>query len=113
VLSKTKHGGYCCGRRHIYGFFGRDKELIDQLRKLVTVEEQYCTTRGFIYEVVLTNAQCNAKPQVLAAMKEIGFKLVYRAVNKNSGAMCNVFMYHRNPAPLTQRLPASLRGFND
>ena len=95
------HGGSCCGIRHIHAFTGHETaEDIERLMKSASVRHGKATC--ILVEVVLTNSQCKKKDGYLPALlQQLGFKLVTRFKNINSGNICNVF--HYVPAPLSTR----------
>lgn len=96
------HGGSCCGMRHIWGF--HDRETKAELQRHLADTKQH-PTQGMLVEVVLTNAQCRRNPNHPKWLQELGFKLVSRFKNPNSGNICNVFHYNKAPRSLTTRLP--------
>lgn len=106
MASIVSHGGSCCGMRHLRGFCGADTE--QSLR--TQVENCYPANRGGIIEAVLTNKQCNATStrHIPEALQRIGFKLVSRFKNPNSGNICNVFHYNVHAPRPFNRLPFRL-----
>lgn len=100
------HGGSCCGMRHLYGFRATDTE--DSLRTMVA--NCYPANRGGIIEAVMTNAQCRSRAtgHIPEALQRIGFKLVSRFKNPNSGNICNVFHYNVHASRPFKRLPFKL-----
>lgn len=102
MVTRSNHGGYCCGAQHLYNFnYHTTKEEIE-MRLAQT--RQYAN-QGQLVEVILTNRQCKELPNVPKWLQEIGFKLVNRFKNPNSGNICNVFHYNSSPRSLTSRLP--------
>lgn len=101
MAATERHGGGCCGRYHLYGF--RGDETVREIKTLIERREgSLRRTRGLIWEATLTNSQCIRYPNLLKSLKEVGFSLVYRGTNMNSGNCVNVFMYHRKPSSLTE-----------
>lgn len=99
---RTSHGGRCCGINNIVGAGSiRNEEEIDNL---ISGTRQYAT-KGMLIEIVLTNRQCTARPELPVMIQRKGFKLVSRFLNPNSGNICNVFHYNKSPRSLTSRLP--------
>ena len=96
------HGGRCCGINHMHSFNGT--ETVEDIKKLIASTRQRAT-RGMLIEAVLTNGQCNYYPSLLTNLQKVGFKLVSRFLNPNSGNICNVFHYNNKPRSLTSRLP--------
>lgn len=95
------HGGRCCGVRHMHSFNGNETE--EDLRTLLSRTRQH-KTQGMLVEAVLTNAQLK-NSQLAENLQKVGFKLVSRFRNPNSGNVCNVFHYNQAPRPLSSRLP--------
>ena len=113
---RSGHGGGCCGINHIRNFtaggmgggFNRGIPTREELRALIGDRGgRWNNPRGrsMLLEVVLTNRQCAAHPDLPVMLQEEGFKLVSRFSNPNSGNICNVFHYNKHPRSLTQRLP--------
>lgn len=101
----VSHGGFCCGMRHLAGFNSRDTEesIREEVRKAMAA-------RAGVVEVVLTNRQCReARTQhIPEILQRVGFKLVSRFKNPNSGNICNVFHYNqKDPRPF-KHLPFKL-----
>lgn len=106
MASIVGHGGSCCGMRHLRGFNANDTE--ERLRR--EVENCYPANRGGLIEAVLTNSQCNSPGtrHIPEALQRIGFKLVSRFKNPNSGNICNVFHYNVHASRPFKRLPFKL-----
>ena len=99
---RTNHGGGCCGVNHIREAGSiRNEEEIDTL---LQGTRQYAK-KGMLVEIVLTNRQCQQRPELPVMIQRKGFKLVSRFLNPNSGNICNVFHYNKSPRSLTSRLP--------
>jgi len=103
MSSRIVHGGRCCGINHIYGFGANETK--ERLKSLIDQSEFRRRSRGMVLEVVLTNPQCKKYPNHPKWLQELGFKLVTRFVNPNSGNICNVFHYNKYPKSLTSNLP--------
>lgn len=101
----TVHGGMCCGVNHIYGFTGREtREDIESLFRRVGV--RHSDTSCILVEAILTNKQCNNNNGYLPELlQRVGFRLVARFKNHNSGNFCNVFHYLPTPAGPRSRVP--------
>ena len=101
----TRHGGNCCGVKHIYGFTGREtREDIESLFRIARV--RHSNTSCILVEAILTNAQCkNNNGYLPNLLQSIGFKLVARFKNPNSGNFCNVFHYLPTPAGPRSKVP--------
>lgn len=99
------HGGSCCGMRHLAGFNAQDNE-----ETIRTALASAWVPRGVLVEAVLTNAQCNQNHlrHIPEALQRIGFKLVSRFKNPNSGNICNVFHYNVHASRPFKRLPFRL-----
>lgn len=100
------HGGSCCGMRHLRGFSALDTEATIKAQ----VENCYPANMGGIIEAVLTNAQCNnpRTSHIPEALQKVGFRLVSRFKNPNSGNICNVFHYNQKAPRPFKRLPFKL-----
>lgn len=105
MAARRTHGGGCCGINHISGFGGGETK--EHLLALIGTESRR-RTRSMILEVVLTNGQCKQYPNHPKWLQELGFKLVSRFCNPNSGNICNVFHYNKYPKSLTSSLPFKL-----
>lgn len=105
-LYKSGHGGGCCGMRHLYGFSDRTVTL-DELTPERIKEHFGLDTRWGLCEVVLTNKQLSSWPGLGETIQRAGFKYVHKFKNPNSGNICNVFHWIKNPAKSarTARLP--------
>jgi hypothetical protein len=99
------HGGGCCGVFHISSFsqdFGGKRTDAMCQKEIQAALDRYLVTgnNNRLCEAVLTDNQCNRNggqwPRVLRRM---GFKLVARFRNSNSGNVCNVF--HKINKPLS------------
>ena len=99
-LITRSHGGYCCGIRH-FPAFGWNARTKEQLEKIINSYTKNCRVRGILFEVVLTDSQLRTSlgKKQLEWLNQIGFTLVSRFINKNSGNTCNVF--HYTPFPLS------------
>lgn len=99
---RVGHGGGCCGVNHIRdaGTLRSEEELDNLIRGT-----RQGATKGMLVEIVLTNRQCQRRPELPVMIQRKGFKLVSRFLNPNSGNICNVFHYNRRPRSLTARLP--------
>ena len=102
----TYHGGRCCGMRHIFSFLGN--ETREDIENLIRLQTRQNVNQGMLIEVVLTNGQCRSSPRLPVMLQEVGFKLVNRFRNPNTGNICNVFHYNKSPRSLTSRLPFPL-----
>lgn len=101
----VSHGGGCCGVIHLRRFdhiFNRmtDEALLEQIRmQLATYINRQNNNR--LVEVVLTDGQCQKfQGQFPRILRILGFKLVNRFKNSNSGNVCNVFHMIATPLPL-------------
>lgn len=108
------HGAACCGVRHIYGM---DNTTVAQLEEQIASVDAIpvnggSATSGRLIEIILSSRQVGEPnprggtgnrwaPCVAAeggwpvVMQRLGFRLVSRFENKNSGADCYIF--HRVP----------------
>jgi hypothetical protein len=115
------HGGGCCGIRHIrdFGFHrtptirSNSGVIVNQGNDRASLEALISQTRqnkteGMLIEVVLTNSQCRAMPDLVEDLFDLGFTVVNRFKNPNSRNICNVFHYNKSPRSLTSRLPYRL-----
>lgn len=99
-MKMVYHGGSCCGMKHIYGFTCNPDSAAyfepgslyapkggmtnkEFLTYLCEKNKRRCT------EVILTSAQIRFG--WLPILQELGFELVSRFKNANSGCICNVF----------------------
>ena len=106
------HGGECCGVRHIYGMDNTTvRELEDLIARVDRLDRVGRATRdsGRLIEVVLSQRQVGMDGGVghrwaacvqaeggwPAVMQRLGFRLVSRFNNANSGYDC--FVFHRVP----------------
>lgn len=97
----VNHGGGCCGMRHIYGM---GTGSTGQLQELVAA-----VNRNILIEIVMTDGQCQNRPEILRKMEELGFVLVNRSQNPNTTNIINVF--HRTNAHIQMsRLPYQWTG---
>jgi len=103
MVHRVSHGGQCCGINNIYGFGATETK--ERIQSLINISERNRRSRGMVFEVVLTNQQCKNYPDHPKWLQELGFKLVTRFINPNSGNICNVFHYNKYPKSLTLRLP--------
>lgn len=105
MIRIASHGGGCCGIRHIKDF-GIDTTKESIMAQLSSTRQH--STQGMLVEVVLTNRQCKMYPDHPRWLQELGFKVVSRFKNPNSGNICNVFHYNKVPKSVTSRLPFPL-----
>lgn len=85
----------CCGIKHI-GYVGgsREPEYVDE--KLRRVRDYTQCSRGVLLTMALTNQQLSHKPMkevFLPGIIDMGWELVTRFRNPNSGNIVNVFHY--------------------
>lgn len=89
------HGGGCCGIRHIYNFDDEEVSYSSSgLKSLIQedVKKYYqstSTTWNCLVEAVLNEWQVELGWDDV--LKEVGFKLVTKLKNSNSGNECYVF----------------------
>lgn len=95
----VRHGGNCCGMHHLYGFY-RTETVEDIQRRLLGLPRQ-----GMTVEIILTNSQLGKMSSLGKNIQKVGFRLVNRFKNPNSGAICNVFHYTPRARSLTKNLP--------
>jgi len=110
----VNHGASCCGVRHIYSM---DNSTVRQLEEQIATVDAIprnggSETSGRLIEIILSSRQVGERnprgetgsrwaPCVAAeggwpaVMQRLGFRLVSRFENKNSGADCYIF--HRVP----------------
>lgn len=107
-----EHGGGCCGITHIYDFWNTSERGVASLRKYINtfLDKTYLGAQGDGWELedgcILTKRKfscvleaCLTDQQMVfwaPIMKEIGFRIVNRFLNSNSGNCVNVL--HYNPA---------------
>lgn len=99
MVQITAHGGGCCG---IYTLWGFDHSTHDEVRQLVAQHDRQpnvTPTQNRLLEAVLSQRQMDGfilSPEGgwLTLLNELGFVLVNRFLNANSGRVCYVF--HRN-----------------
>lgn len=91
MVSRTGHGGGCCGVRHLYAFRG------DETQATLNRYTREAGQAGIMLEAVLTNGQMQRSPALRGRLIEAGFRPVTSFRNGNSGNTCNVFHYHPNP----------------
>lgn len=96
-LRKSSHGGQCCGIRHLSNFTHGTVSL-DELTPEKILEYFGFDTRWGLCEVVLTNRQLSGWPGLGEAIQKAGFQYVHKFNNPNSGNICNVFHWIKNPA---------------
>lgn len=97
-----RHGGYCCGVRHLSGFTGL--ETTSRIKQHIKEETRQGRVRGQLVEAILTDSQCRRNEGRLPkALQEVGFRLVARFTNINSGNNCNVFHYNKFAKPLDNK----------
>jgi hypothetical protein len=101
-MQLTRHGGRCCGIRHIYGFSGgpkqlaynydcgRNSRLLTQLKRHIRENGLVRGGKGKMFEVVLTDNQITENPDWIPELKTLDFRLVTRFHN-STGGWCNVF----------------------
>jgi hypothetical protein len=88
-MIRSAHGGHCCGRKHVFQFYGSAKNARHLLRQnLASIGS------GILVEAVLTDHQCR---QYQKMIEEEGFKHICRFYNSNSGNFCNVFFFWQSP----------------
>lgn len=92
-----RHGGGCCGVKHICGFLGT--ETAGDIRRLIAKAGPNDGQQCQLFEVVLTNAQLLRYSNLLPALRSVGFTQVSKFINVNSGNVCNVFHYIPYPLP--------------
>ena len=95
------HGGLCCGITHLLECYGTDADVHaveDAAKKLQEAQQYVSYPECILKEIVLTNKQMRACPNVLFAMKRAGFVRVARWKNSNSGNVCNMFLLYAEPA---------------
>lgn len=118
MITYDAHGGHCCGITNIYGFSGyadlascREaliRTLLQVLNENFACDSLDCDcgrprsfksleglTFNHLFEIVLTDYQMNniSGP----AAKTVGFEVVRRFYNSNSGNWCNVMHYETAP----------------
>jgi len=108
------HGGYCCGRYHIYEFEGygeRPKDWIEKVKEILNRDnydlddyEEEVTLEEMCCEITLTEQQALQEQDgktFESMIKKIGFEEVYRFNNPNSGNIVRVYMYSSNKVEIT------------
>ena len=102
----NRHGGYCCGVRHIHSFGTSPTAAgLSSFR-----EAMASAGREFAVEAVLTSSQLSRRHPLTGktwaeVLKDAGFNLVERSRNPNTGAILNIFI---RPS---RRVPASRTRF--
>lgn len=99
------HGGSCCGVIHLRSFdaiYDRptEEELVTRIKSQIA---RYVTrsNNNRLCEVVLTDIQCQKwNGLFVKALRIVGFELVVRFRNSNSGNVCNVFHLIAKKEPL-------------
>ena len=101
-MNLTRHGGHCCGIKHIWGFhgppkliyfnnvWGRNSRLLTQLKRHIRENGHVRGSKGKLFEVVLTDGQITHYPEWIVELKALDFRLVSR-FNNSTGGWCNVF----------------------
>ena len=116
-MRTSRHGGGCCGVRHLHGFDGSDERVLRTVKGQLNrrkhgtnvyvgdadlgfneLTDQNQVKHGKIIEVILTDPQIERLPRTCAYLKGYGFKLVHRFKN-STGGFCNVLHYCYSTLP--------------
>lgn len=90
MLNIVRHGGYCCGARHIYGFSWPFNQT-----EANNLWRRHIGSANYSVEAVLTEAQLHSENGQAWAkwLKDKGFVFVNRWRNTNSRNVCYRFIY--------------------
>jgi len=95
-MRRSAHGGKCCGITHIYCFEDywlgpvmTKEKWVKQIKSKIEAKLYNHYYRSHLFEIVLIDEQLI--PTLKEALKDLGFKMVTRFINSNSGNRCNVF----------------------
>lgn len=89
-MQYSRHGGGCCGVRHLNGMSPFDVNLFKNLLTGQFGLADLPPDKGLI-EVILNETQCKEHPWGLKMLEYAGFALVNAFYNSNSGQYCYVF----------------------
>ena len=89
MVTISRHGGSCCGARHIHGFGTGDR-----LENIAEMHNHAASAPDRLTEIILNRTQCQNSPRLLAAMAARGYVLTTGFKNGNHNS--DVFVFHRS-----------------
>ena len=92
MLEMNRHGGRCCGIKHIHNFnYNFNDKHFEELKTFINLVKTGDVGDSYLYEVVLIDEQLKGSPTLQPSLETLGFRLVTRFKNAGTGSMCNVF----------------------